>query len=71
MRPIKLLQKRTNVTCPLQKTTLHKGYVIKPSVLCLIFYCVLRINYKYGYTHNSIPRPGETAVIFDTSAPRG
>ena len=25
----------------------------------------------YGYTHNSLPRPGETAVIFDTSARSG
>ena len=27
--------------------------------------------HMYGYTHNSLPRPGETAVIFDTSARSG
>ena len=26
---------------------------------------------KYGYTHNSLPRPGETADIFATSARSG
>ena len=25
------------------------------------------MHIMYGYTHNSISRPGETAVIFDTS----
>ena len=26
---------------------------------------------RHGYTHNSLPRPAETAVIFDTSARSG